>query len=83
MHSFIPGICEQPAGCSCDLFSLFCVAAVAASSAVSVLVVGPVEHKFTEPSPTTMTTGHHSTLFPSLPLSLRDEVVRSLAVVRR
>ena len=64
-------------------FSLFGVAAVAASGAVSVPVVGPVEHKITEPSSTTMTTGHHSTRFPSLPFSLRDEVVRSLAVVRR
>ena len=61
----------------------FFVAAVAASGAVGVVVVGPVEHKITEPSATTMTTGHHSTFSPSLSFPLRDEVVRSLAVVRR
>ena len=69
-------------GRSCDVFFLCFVAAVAASGAVGVVVVGPVEHKITEPS-ATMTTGHHSTFSPSLSFPVRDEVVRSLAVVRR
>ena len=83
VHLFIHGICEQSVGRSCDVFFLCFVAAVAASGAVGVVVVGPVEHKIKEPSATTMTTGHHSTFSPSLSFPLRDEVVRSLAVVRR